>query len=140
MVTVINGEGLLLGRMASIVAKRALAGETIAVVNAEKSVISGAKARVFANYERKRFRGSREGGPFFPRRPDHLVKRTIRGMLPYKNARGAEALKRIKIYVGVPVGLKDQEQEVLDEAHVDRLNNPKYVTVGAVSTSLGAKY
>ena len=140
MVTVINGEGLLLGRMASICAKRALAGETIAVVNAEKAVISGSRARVFANYDRKRSRGSREGGPFFPRRPDHLVKRTIRGMLPYKNARGAAAFKRIKIYVGVPVDLVGQEMEVLEEAHLDRLNNPKFVTVGAVSTELGAKF
>jgi large subunit ribosomal protein L13 len=126
--------------MASIVAKRALAGETIAVVNAEKAIISGSRGRVFANYDVKRSRGSREGGPFFPRRPDHLVKRTIRGMLPYKNARGAEALKRIRIYVGVPTDLTGREMEILDEAHMDRLNNPKFVTVGAVSTALGAKF
>lgn len=140
MVTVINGEGLLLGRMASICAKRALNGETIAVVNAEKAVISGSRARVFAKYDWKRFIGSREGGPFFPRRPDHLVKRTIRGMLPYKNARGADAMKRIKIYVGVPADLASQEMEVLEEAHYDRLNNPKYVTIATLSTKLGAKF
>jgi large subunit ribosomal protein L13 len=140
MVTVINGEGLLLGRMASLVAKRALNGEIIAVVNAEKAVISGSRARVFANYDRKRSRGSREGGPFFPRRPDHLVKRTIRGMLPYKNARGADAMKRIRIYVGVPVELAGTEMEVPDEAHMDRLNNPKFVTVGALSAALGVKF
>jgi len=34
MTTIINGDGLLLGRMASIVAKRALKGESIAIVNA----------------------------------------------------------------------------------------------------------
>jgi large subunit ribosomal protein L13 len=139
-VTVINGEGLLLGRMASLVAKRALNGEIIAVVNAEKAVISGSRARVFANYDRKRSRGSREGGPFFPRRPDHLVKRTIRGMLPYKNTRGADAMKRIRIYVGVPRELAGTEMEVPDEAHMDRLNNPKFVTVGALSAALGAKF
>ena len=73
MVTVIDADGLLLGRMASLVAKRALSGEEIAIVNAEKTVISGSRARVHAHYREKRSRGSREGGPFFPRRPDHIV-------------------------------------------------------------------
>jgi large subunit ribosomal protein L13 len=140
MVIVINADGLLLGRMASLVAKRALSGEEIAIINAEKTVISGSRARVLANYGRKRSRGSREGGPFFPRRPDHIVKRTIRGMLPYKRPSGRDALKRIKVYVGVPGDLTGIEPEHLEEAHVDRLNTPKMVTVGTVSTFLGAKY
>ncbi|WP_292518142.1 50S ribosomal protein L13 [Methanoculleus sp.] len=140
MVTVIDAEGLLLGRMASIVAQRALAGEEIAIVNVEKAIVSGNKAQVLANYTTKRERGSREGGPFFPRRPDHIVKRTIRGMLPYKRERGIAAFKRIKTYVGVPTEFVGMEAESLAEAHIDRLSSPRYVTVGAISTNLGAKY
>jgi large subunit ribosomal protein L13 len=140
MVTVIDADGLLLGRMASLVAKRALSGEEIAIVNAEKTVISGSRARVLAYYREKRSRGSREGGPFFPRRPDHIVKRTIRGMLPYKRPGGRDALKRVKVYVGVPVDFSGSEREQPEEAHINRLNTPKMVTVGAVSTFLGAKY
>ena len=140
MVTVIDGDGLLLGRMASMVARRAMSGEEIAIVNAEKAVISGSRARVLANYGQKRSRGSREGGPFFPRRPDHIVKRTIRGMLPYKRTVGSDAFKRVRVYVGVPVELVGSEREVLEDAHMNRLNTPKFVTVGAVSTFLGAKY
>ncbi|ACL17664.1 50S ribosomal protein L13 [Methanosphaerula palustris] len=140
MVTIIDAEGLLLGRMASIVAKRALDGEEIALINAEKAVISGGRASILQHYRVKRTRGSREGGPFFPRRPDHIVKRTIRGMLPYKRQRGIEAFKAIKAYVGVPVDLKNQPIEKLDEAHIDRLNTSRYITVGAVSTFLGSKY
>jgi len=140
MSTVINGEGLLLGRMASIVAKRALNGEDIAIVNAELAIISGSKERVFGNYKRKRSRGSVEGGPFFPRRPDHIVKRTIRGMLPYKRPVGDAALKRVRVYVGVPEEFDGKEMESLEEAHIDRLNNPQYVTLGTVSSFLGAKY
>jgi large subunit ribosomal protein L13 len=68
------------------------------------------------------------------------MKRTIRGMLPYKRPRGVEAMKRIKCYVGVPVALVGKEMEVLEEAHMDRLNNPQFVTLGAVCTSLGAKF
>jgi len=140
MVTVIDADGLLLGRMASIVAQRALAGEEIALVNVEKAIVSGNRAHVLENYHTKRERGSREGGPFFPRRPDHIVKRTIRGMLPYKRERGVAAFKRIKTYVGVPVELVGKETETLEVAHIDRLSRPRYITVGAISTNLGAKY
>ena len=140
MAVVVNAEGMILGRMASLLAHRLMAGEEIAVVNAEKAVISGTKARVFAIYEKKRSRGSREGGPFFPRRPDHLVKRTIRGMLPYKREPGREAFHRVKVYVGVPPEFAGKEMESFPEAHVSRLSTPRYVTVGAVSTFMGAKY
>ena len=140
MVTVIDADGLLLGRMASLVAQRALAGEEIAIVNVEKAIVSGSRAHVLANYTTKRERGSREGGPFFPRRPDHIVKRTIRGMLPYKRERGMAAFKRVKTYVGVPMELVGIETETLEVAHIDRLSSPKYITIGAISTNLGAKY
>jgi large subunit ribosomal protein L13 len=140
MTTVINGEDLLLGRMASIVAKRALNGEDIAIVNAEMAIISGSRARVLGNYKKKRSRGSVEGGPFFPRRPDHIVKRTIRGMLPYKRPAGDAALKRVRVYVGVPGEFDGKDMESLEEAHIDRLNNPQYVTLGTVSSLLGSKY
>lgn len=140
MVTLVNAEGLLLGRMASIIASRALHGEKFLVVNAEKIVISGSRARVLSNYGRKRSRGSREGGPFFPRRPDHIAKRTIRGMLPYKRERGIAAMKSIRIYVGIPNELAGKEFTTIDEAHINRLNNPQFVTLAAVSTFLGAKF
>jgi large subunit ribosomal protein L13 len=142
MVTVINGDGLLLGRLASLVAQRGLAGETIAIVNAEKVIISGSRARVLGNYRHKVERGAsgNRWGPFVPRRPDNLMKRTIRGMLPYKRPRGVEAMKRIKCYVGVPTQFVGKEMEVLEDAHMNRLNNPNHITLGAVCTFLGAKF
>ena len=142
MVTIINGDGLLLGRLASITAQRALAGEEIAIVNVEKVIISGSRARVLANYRHKRERGASGShwGPFVPRRPDHLMKRTIRGMLPYKRPRGVDAMKRIRCYVGVPAEFAGQEMEVPEEAHMNRLNNPNHITLGAVSTFLGVKF
>lgn len=140
MVTVIDAEGLRLGRLASIVAKRTLEGEEIAIVNAELCVVSGSRARIIADYDHKRKRGSREGGPFYPRRPDHILKRTIRGMVPYKRKRGSEALELVKVYVGVPEEFQDAEREVLEQAHIDGLSTPKFITLGEVSTRLGAKF
>jgi large subunit ribosomal protein L13 len=140
MVTIINADGMILGRLASILATRLLAGEEIAVVNAEKAVISGTRARVFSIYRRKRERGSREGGPFFPRRPDHIMKRTIRGMVPYKRERGNDALKRVKVYVGIPKEFQGMEMEILEAASVKRLSTPRFVTLGTVSRFLGASF
>ncbi len=140
MVTVINGDGLILGRLASIVAQRALAGEEIAIVNVENAIISGSRARVLGNYTHKRYVGAADWGPYFPRRPDHIMKRTIRGMLPYKRPRGIDAMKRIKCYVGVPFQLAGQPQEVPEGVHMNRLNNPQFVTLAAVCTNLGAKF
>ena len=140
MVTVINGDGLILGRLASITARRALDGEEIAIVNVEKTIISGSRARVLGNYYHKRVRGSTDWGPYFPRRPDHILKRTIRGMLPYKRSRGVDAMKRIRCYVGVPVQFAGATMEVPEEVHMDRLNNPQFVTLATVCTALGAKF
>ncbi len=140
MVTVIDGENLLLGRLSSIVATRILAGEEIAIINAEKVIVSGASAMVLNEYQVKRVRGSVEGGPFLPRRPDHLVKRTIRGMIPYKTRPGAAAFRRVKTYVGVPYELKDVEAEVLEDAHRSRLSGARYISVGEISKNLGAKF
>ncbi|MDR0438926.1 MAG: 50S ribosomal protein L13 [Methanocalculaceae archaeon] len=140
MVTVIDGENLLLGRMCSIVAQRILAGEEIAITNAEKVIISGSRAMVMEEYYVKRVRGSVEGGPFYPRRPDQIVKRTIRGMIPYKTRSGAATFRRVKVYVGVPYELKDVDAEILETAHRNRLSSARYITIGAISTNLGAKY
>ena len=138
MVQVIDADGLLLGH-GSIVAQRALAGEEIAIVNAEKAIVSGSKAHVLANYTMKRERGSRRR-PFFPRRPDQIVKRTIRGCCSYRRERGAAALGRVRVYVGIPAEFSGMDMETLEAAHINRLSSPRYVTIGTISTKLGAKY
>lgn len=140
MVTVIDGENLLLGRLSSIVATRVLAGEEIAIINAEKVIVSGNRASILGEYYTKRTRGSVEGGPFFPRRPDHILKRTIRGMIPYKTRPGAAAFRRVKAYVGVPYEFKDAQAEVLEAAHRNRLSGARYISLAEISKNLGAKF
>ena len=79
--TVINADGLIMGRLASKVAHRLLAGETISIVNAEKAIISGAKIATYEDYEHKRSLGSHEFGPFFFFFLYRILKKSIRGML-----------------------------------------------------------
>jgi large subunit ribosomal protein L13 len=128
-VTIINAEGLIIGRMASIVAKRILNGEEITIVNAEKAVISGKrKSRVM---EAKEFLevGAPRRGPFHYRRPDRIVRRTVRGMVPYKQPKGKQAYKRLKVFIGIPAELKDQKIETLANVRAEKLTCP-YFTVG----------
>ncbi|RZN40586.1 MAG: 50S ribosomal protein L13 [Methanophagales archaeon ANME-1-THS] len=135
---VIDGDGLILGRLASTVAKRLLTEKDreIVIVNAEGVVISGSKEQLFKEYKRRRDRGSPEQGPYYPKMPDRIVKRTIRGMLPYKQAKGREAFSRLKVYLGVPEEYKTVERRTLEDAEAERLART-YVTVGEVSEKLG---
>lgn len=100
---VVDAENAVLGRLASFVAKQALLGKEVAVVNSDKAIVTGRKRMVIEEYKISRQRGgSSLKGPNFPKHADRLLKRTIRGMLHYNHGRGKEAFKRIKCYIGVP--------------------------------------
>ncbi|MHC1636261.1 MAG: 50S ribosomal protein L13 [Candidatus Methanospirareceae archaeon] len=136
-VEVIDGTGHILGRLASVVAKELLKGKRITIVNAEKVIISGSKERVFSDYKEKRDRGSREKGPYFPKMPDRIVRRTIRGMLPYKKEKGREALSRLQVYISIPKEYEKVEKRRIEEADGKRLSSFRYVTLEEVSKKLG---
>lgn len=131
--TVVDARDCILGRVASQVAERALDGERIAVVNAEETVITGSNDDVMDVFETRAEVGS-DSGPYYPKRPDRIMKRSIRGMLPYKRPRGREAFEGVRVYVGNPF----EESEVLADTSLDRLSNIKFVQLGEVSKNLGA--
>jgi large subunit ribosomal protein L13 len=137
MVQVIDATGLILGRLSSCIAKSLLKDENleIAVVNAEKCIISGSRKRVLEHYLGKRELNHPRKGPFFPRMPDMIVKRTIRGMLPYQQPRGRNALKRVKVYIGEPKEFKDSKKGTYDDAKNKGLEY--YIELGEVSRTLG---
>lgn len=102
-VTVIDGKNAILGRLASYAAKQSLLGKEIAIVNCDSVVISGRSKSIILDYRKTRQRGgSSMKGPFFPKSPERIVKRTIRGMLSHKQGRGRNALKKIKCYNETP--------------------------------------
>jgi len=133
---VIDANGLILGRMASVIARRLLQGETIIIVNAEKAAISG--KRLSRVREAKTFLevGHPGKGPYHPRRPDRIVRRTIRGMLPWKKPKGQQAYKRLKVFLGTPQELKDKEAQTIPEASAERLRCP-CITVGEIAKEIG---
>ncbi len=137
---VYNGEGMILGRLATYVAKEALLGEEVRVVNCEKVIISGDK---FNTFVRERARRLRKGYPLTSqvrtRLPDRFVRRAIRGMLPWKKARGKETFKRVMCYVGVPAEMASEKLITIESASKTKLPTLKYVTVGEVLKQIGGK-
>lgn len=134
-VTVIDATGLVLGRMATHVAKRAIEGDEVHIVNAEKAIIVGSsREAIKEHYKFKREVGTIRKGPFFPREPHLLVKRTCRGMINYQSSAGRAAYKRIKAHLGVPKELASHKADTIEKAK----RNPKaYLTVAELSTWLG---
>ncbi|MEF8786728.1 MAG: 50S ribosomal protein L13 [Haloarculaceae archaeon] len=131
---VVDARDCIMGRVASNVAERALNGESVAVINAEHAVITGREDAILEKFKDRRRHGS-DRGPMYPKRPDRIFKRSIRGMIPYKTTKGREAFENIRVYVGNP---NDQDGEVLDGTSLDRLSNIKFVSLGDVSETLGA--
>jgi len=135
---IINAENLILGRFATIAAKKALQGEKVTIVNCEKAIITGEKYRVFSDYKRQRDLGTFKG-PFLPRLADRFVRRAIRGMLPYKQDKGRKAYDNIFCYKGVPKNLAGEKMLQPKEASASKLTTQRYVTVGQICKNLGAK-
>ena len=131
---VVDARDCIMGRVASQVAEHALDGESVAVVNAEQAVITGREGSVLDKFKDRRRHGS-DRGPEYPKRPDRIFKRSIRGMMPYKTTRGREAFESVRVYVGNP---NDQDAAVLEGTSLDRLSNIKFVSLGDVSETLGA--
>jgi len=133
---VINADGLILGRMASKIAKRLLNGEEITIVNAEKSVLSGKKRSKVAEAKEFLEVGAPERGPFHYRRPDRIMRKTIRGMLPIKQPKGKTAFKKLKVFMGVPKELKALKMETLAEAQATKLKGPHF-TLAELAKEVG---
>jgi len=133
---VIDATDMPIGRLSSIVAKRLLNGEEIHIVNAERAIINGNKEEIIGRYRKKReIGGTKRKGPYFPRMPHMIIKRTVRGMLPYQQPKGRNAYKKLRVYIGIPEELKEKE--------IEKLNLKKsvnYITLKELSEYLGLKW
>ncbi|MDE1857795.1 MAG: 50S ribosomal protein L13 [Thaumarchaeota archaeon] len=135
----IDAANQIAGRLSSKVAKLLLTGKRVIVVNAEKCLISGARTSVVNQWKERLELASKVNpiyGPIHPRRPDNILRRMVRGMVPRKKPKGALAMKRLRIYIGVPTGIDASKLAKFDDAAATR-PIPVYVTMGDLSKSLG---
>ena len=136
---IIDAKDMILGRLASFVAKQALKGEQVDVINSEQVVITGTKENILSHYQQKRDRGHPYSGPFFQRREDRLLKKTIVGMLPHKQEKGRLAAKRVKCYISIPHQFKEKKAMSLEDINVLNTKNIKYMTLQQLCKLLGKK-
>jgi len=126
------------GRLASYIAKDLLNGEQVVIVNAEKAVLSGDPKTKFKEYKQKIDRGDPKKGPFYPKYPDLMLRRIVRGMLLWHKDKGRKAYRRLKVYIGEPEEFKNREKIRIEEADASKLRC-KYITLGELSLMLGAE-
>ncbi len=138
LVTYVNAEGLIVGRMASYVAKRLLNGEQVVILNAEKAVFSGKQKSKVAEAKQFLEVGAPERGPFHYRRPDRMVKKTLRGMLPYAQPKGKTAFKRLKVFMGIPLEFKNEKLITFEEASASKTKGPQF-TLAEMAKEIGWK-
>jgi large subunit ribosomal protein L13 len=134
--TVINAEKCVAGRLASLVAKRLLKGEEIVIINAEKAIITGNPKAAETFFRGKISRGDPYHGPFYPKQPERILRRIIRGMLPHHKPRGRTAYGRLKVYRSVPASYESGEAETVSAAK--RKITCKSVSIENLSRKFGA--
>ena len=144
---VYNAEDKVLGRLASTVAKQLIsakkAGEytRVIIVNAEKAIVTGKRTSVMSDYRAKYELNHARKGPFFPRMPDQILKRTVRGMLPYqKNSSGRGALRALRVEIGTPSDLSGDLPDGCEWGDSSKIERPlpqRFVRLGEISKELG---
>lgn len=107
---VIDAEDASLGRVAALAAKKALQGHVVAIINCEKSVVTGGRAGIIQRYLVLRRRPHVK----FPSNPEMMMKRAIRGMIGYKSGRGEAAFENIRCFRGSVSELSGKELVKLD--------------------------
>ncbi|MCK4550571.1 MAG: 50S ribosomal protein L13 [Candidatus Aenigmarchaeota archaeon] len=134
---IIDATDKILGRMATFTAKKALAGEDVVIINAEKAIMSGSKKDILNKFKARRDRGDSIHGPHYPRMPDKIVRRAIRGMLPTKKASGTIAYKKVKVYIGTPEGIKADDIKLNSK---ENLKDKRYMILEDICEWLGARW
>ena len=120
---VIDGKNATMGRLASYAAKQTLLGKKVIIVNSNEVVIIGNEKDIISKYQRKySLGGSSLKGPKVAKSPERLLKRTVRGMLSYKQARGYEAWKRVMCYNSLPTKYESAKKLVLKESSLENKN------------------
>jgi large subunit ribosomal protein L13 len=111
---VVDASGHTLGRLSTVVADTLRGkrkpiytpnidtGDFVVVVNAEKIVVTGNKTEQKMYYRHSGYPGgikSESLGKLLGRRPEEVIRRAVKGMLPH-NKLGAAQLRKLKIYAG----------------------------------------
>lgn len=91
-------------------------GDFVVVINADKAKFSGTKSSSKIYYKHSGFTGgiSKEtAGELLERKPEEVIKRAVKGMLP-KTTLGRAQLKKLKVYSGAEHPHQAQQPQVIN--------------------------
>ena len=138
---VIDATDCIAGRMCSHVSKLLLKGNRVLVVNSERAMLSGDRYKTIDLYKEYLEINSVTNpihGPFHPRRPDTILTKMVRGMIPKTKTSGIEAFKRLRVYIGTPDQLRNMKTESFEDSKITR-SPSRYISVGEVARQIGWK-
>ena len=136
---VVDATNHVAGRLASNVAKLLLGGNRVSIVNCERIMISGTRSNIVGEYREFLEIASilhPKHGPFHPRRPDTIISRMIRGMLPREKPSGRAALRRLRAYIGAPRELGAYRRVRFERAMIKRAPSG-YTTMESLGDAVG---
>jgi large subunit ribosomal protein L13 len=137
----VDATGCIAGRMCSHVSKLLLKGNRVTIVNSEKAMLSGNRYKTIDLYKEFLEINSVTNpihGPFHPRRPDTILTKMVRGMVPKTKTSGIEAFKRLRVYIGIPDQFMNKKAESFEDSKITR-PPAKYISVGDVAKQIGWK-
>lgn len=138
---VVDATNCIAGRMCSHVSKLLLQGNRVAIVNAEKAMLSGNRYKTIELYKEHLEINSVTNpihGPFHPRRPDTILTKMVRGMVPKQKTSGIEAFQRLRVYIGVPEEMKNAKMQSFDDSKITKPES-YYISMGDVARQIGWK-
>jgi large subunit ribosomal protein L13 len=136
---VIDATDHVAGRLSSQVAKLLIKGNRVSVINCDKIMISGTRSNIISEYREFLEINSInhwKHGPKHPRRPDTIMKKMIRGMLPKDKPSGKEAHKRLRTYIGSPKEVKSLKKIKFEKAII-RKSSSNYTTMADLGRTVG---
>ena len=136
---VVDATDHVAGRLSSQVAKLLIKGNRVSVVNCDKIMISGTRSNIINEYREFLEINSInhwKHGPKHPRRPDTIMKKMIRGMLPKEKPSGKEAHKRLRTYIGSPKEVKSLKKIKFEKAMI-RKSSSNYTTMADLGRTVG---
>jgi len=135
--TLIDAEGVVLGRLASIIALRLRGkhkptytqhmddGDHVVVINADKIRLTGNKAKADIFYWHTGYpggiKGKSKGEILEGKHPERVVEKAVERMLP-EGPLGRKQLKNLKVYAGKEHPHEAQAPKVLDVAGMNKKN------------------
>ncbi len=136
---VVDSTDHVAGRLASYTAKMLLKGNRVTLVNCERIMVSGSRSNIIGEHRKFLEVASilnPKHGPFHPRRPDTIMERMVRGMLPRKKPSGRAAHKRLRTYIGVPKEVKSLKKIQVENARIRRAAYT-YTTMADIGRTIG---